>query len=310
MKSKGIKFTILTEDEAKVYLEHNTYYFKIKEYAKLFDKFSNPAFPEKIGKYVNLEFAYLKDLATIDSYIRKIILRMSIDIEHYLKVKLISDFNKTNEDGYTIVKDFLSCNPKHYEEEWNAKLHGTPCSHLVEKYKDGFAIWNIIEVLSFGDFREFFKFFYLKYAPVLYGKSHSPYDYLINPVRILRNASAHNNCLISSLAHPYVSPEKMNTNYEINRLLGNNHFKGKTTATNLSKPLIHDFCVLLYLYYKVAPQEVQIYTFSELFTLFIKRIPKHKEFYQNNATLLSAYNFTRDVITFFNKLAETPEKNS
>ena len=67
MKSKGVQFNIVSEEEATSYLTSNTYYFKIKAYAKNYDKYRTT---EKAGQYVNLEFAYLKDLAIIDMLLR------------------------------------------------------------------------------------------------------------------------------------------------------------------------------------------------------------------------------------------------
>lgn len=304
MKEQGIKFNIMSEEEALAYLENNTYYFKLKEYAKLFDK-KEPKAEEEIAQYLNLEFAYLVDLSKIDSYLRKIILKISLDIEHYLKAKLISDFNKTDSDGYQIIDEFLACNPEHYEAEFNSKEYGKACSNLVHKYRNDFAIWNIIEVLSFGDFTELFNFFYSKYALQIYKKDYSPYKYLINPVRILRNAAAHNNCLISSLARPYVSPAEMNTNHDIARLLGNNGIRGKTVQTNLNRPLVHDFCVLLYLYCKLAPANAQEYALREVNDLFAIRMPRHKEYYANNTILVSAYNFTKRYIELLRFLLDS-----
>ena len=68
MKSKGILFAIEDEKYAAEYLTFNTYYFKLKAYCKLYDK-------DKEGKYIGLEFAYLRDLATIDSLFRRIIFK-------------------------------------------------------------------------------------------------------------------------------------------------------------------------------------------------------------------------------------------
>jgi hypothetical protein len=56
MKNKsGIKFNIVSEEEAKNFLTKNTYYFKIKAYAKNYEKYQEG---ENAGKYINLEFAY------------------------------------------------------------------------------------------------------------------------------------------------------------------------------------------------------------------------------------------------------------
>ena len=45
-------------------------------------------------------------------YIRKLILELSLDVEHYLKVRLICDLSDNpNEDGYNIVKLFFQSYP-------------------------------------------------------------------------------------------------------------------------------------------------------------------------------------------------------
>lgn len=103
MKAQGIRFSVMTEEDAAKYLEINTYYFKIKVYAKLYEKYTDKADSDRYGKYIDLDFAYLRDLATIDSYLRKHIFQITLDIEHYLKAALLRDFNRSNEDGYGIV---------------------------------------------------------------------------------------------------------------------------------------------------------------------------------------------------------------
>ena len=55
----GIKFNIINEEDARVFLGNNTYYFKLKSYAKNYDKH---IIGEKNGKYINLEFSYLVEL--------------------------------------------------------------------------------------------------------------------------------------------------------------------------------------------------------------------------------------------------------
>ena len=145
MKSKGILFTIKNEKYAAEYLTSNTYYFKLKAYCKLYDK-------DKEGKYIGLEFAYLRDLATIDSLFRRIIFKISVDIEHYLKVAMLKDFNDSDEDGYSIIETYKNMNPKKIEDDIEKKSDGKACSNLVNKYRDNFAIWNIVEILSFSDF--------------------------------------------------------------------------------------------------------------------------------------------------------------
>lgn len=62
----------------------------------------------KSGKYVGLDFGHLVELSTIDMFLRKLLLKMTIDLEHYLKVKLVNDCqNNPADDGYEVVQAFL-----------------------------------------------------------------------------------------------------------------------------------------------------------------------------------------------------------
>ena len=302
MKEQGIKFEITSEKNAAIYLQENTYYFKLKAYAKLYEKYNDP---NRSNEYVHLEFAYLQDLAVIDASLRKMILKIALDIEHYLKTILIKDFNQTDADGYTIIKEFIEFNPMHFKSEFDMKRNGKACSNLIKKYENDFAIWNIIEVLSFSDFQELFRYFYKKYSKQIYRKSASPYEYYVNPVRILRNAAAHNNCLINSIKVPYVTIEEFNNNPEVSAFLGKNGIKNKTLNTNMNKPLVHDFCVMLHLYHLIAPVNAQKHTFEELRYLFENRFSKHKDYYSDNYMLLSVFNFTKSVIELYCKLVES-----
>lgn len=295
MKSQGIKFECMDESDAAEYLEESTYYFKIKAYAKLFDKYQKP---EKNNQYINLDFAYLMDLSIIDAGLRKLIMKLSLDIEHYLKVALLRDFNKTKSDGYTLVERFISFDPTHFEKEMRDKRNGKACSNLVQKYEGEFALWNFIEVLSFRDFQMLYNYFYKMYGPELYGKTTSPFTHLINPVRILRNAAAHNNCLINSLRIPYIDLKDFNNNPQVASYLGK-FINNKTLNTNLSKPFIHDFCVMLYLYCLVAPKRARVHMLGEIQGFFSGRVVKWKQYYEKNATLVSAYNFLENAVEVF-----------
>ncbi len=296
MKSKGIKFTIDDEKFALSYLQNNTYYFKLKAYAKLFDKYDKT---DKVGQYINLEFAYLRDLSIIDSLLRKKILSISIDIEHYLKVILLNDLNKSDEDGYQIIKDFIANNKEHFKEEILSKKFKKACSNIVQKYENNFAMWNFVEVISFSDFCNLYQFFYSR-NQCFCSKNNSKgeYYYFLNPVRVLRNAAAHSNCLINSLRLPYVSEDDFNFNHQISAFLSKK-IPQKTRNTQLSKPLIHDFCVMLYLYHNVVPENVQRYVFSDLRDFFNGRVVKYKSYYQKNPCICSAYEFTKRVIDYF-----------
>lgn len=93
----------------KKYLSKNNNYFKLSSFRKNYDKYTDGV---NKGKYINLDFAYLIELARIDVEVRHILLKMCLDIEHFIKVSLITAVEANlggpyGEDGYKIVTDFI-----------------------------------------------------------------------------------------------------------------------------------------------------------------------------------------------------------
>ena len=106
MKNKGIKFDIVSEQDARKFLTYNNYYLKLASYRANYDKCSENS--QRKGQYQNLDFGYLKELSTIDMHLRYIIIEMCLDIEHFIKVRLVSAVTDTpGEDGYNVVKKYL-----------------------------------------------------------------------------------------------------------------------------------------------------------------------------------------------------------
>ncbi len=292
MESKGIRFTIVDKESAKVFLRNNTYYFKIKAYAKNFEKYKNGY---NKGKYVNLEFAYLKDLSTLDMYFRKFIINMSLDIEHFLKVKLLNDFAENNkEDGYNIVNEFLSVYPIIYDNIYSKSKNST-CKYLIEKYHDEFSIWNIVEVITFGDFIKLYRFYYNYY----YDKEEIKFSNFLLCIKFLRNAAAHNNCLLNSFRKPY--SQEIWSNKEITKFVSK--IPGMTKelkGEKLKNHIIHDFITSLYVFNSVvSSKEIKYKTMKELKELLENRFIKHKEYYEKVDILIDNYKFVKKIIDYF-----------
>ncbi len=81
----------MDETAAKDYLVQHNNYFKLTAYRKNYDKHSAG---ENSDKYINLEFAYLVDIAVIDMYLRYRIVHMALDIEHHTKHRTNSAVTK------------------------------------------------------------------------------------------------------------------------------------------------------------------------------------------------------------------------
>ena len=104
LEKKGVMFNLYAVEDAKNYLRYNNNYFKLTSYRKNYDKYQGG---DKDGKYVNLDFAYLKDLSIIDMKLRYLLLQLALDIEHYAKLKILRLIEENDEDGYSICEEFF-----------------------------------------------------------------------------------------------------------------------------------------------------------------------------------------------------------
>jgi abortive infection bacteriophage resistance protein len=292
--NNGIKFNIMNEQESKVYLKDNTYYFKIKSYAKNYEKYITG---KNIDRYINLEFAYLVELSKIDMYFRRIVLKMTLDIEHFLKTQMLRDFQyNPDEDGYSIVRDFLNQYPYIIKNIDNKSINSAS-SDLANKYKDNFAIWNIVELLSFNEFTKLYQMYYMKYKI-----KESLEEYLWS-VRLLRNAAAHNSCLLNSLRTPYNYGVKPNEKI-IHELSKIESLGRKARNNRMKNPVMHDFIVTVYVFNNIiTSKKIRSITMQELKDLIDNRMTRNSAYFKANQILTSHYDFVKKVVDYFYELS-------
>lgn len=303
MKSSGVKFNIVTEEDAREFLLDSTYYFKLKAFQKNYNKKQN-------GDYINLEFAYLKDFSTVDMWFRKLVLSLALGVEHSMRVKLNADIsNNPAEDGYSIVNEFL--NTKEYSyivKSIYAKVHSNYAGELIKKYCSytynpnsqtpyyfECPFWVFTEILSFGDFINFYNYYYEKYN---FSNSLKP---ILFPVRCLRNAAAHNNCILNSLK------KSDHGGFKVNNAV-NSYVSKIQTITPISRkncmatPALHDFAALLMAYTMVVKSKsAQIQTLKEL-KKFMERWERNPGFYKSNMEITKTYNFFQKLIDNYEKI--------
>lgn len=68
---------------------------------------------------------------------------------------------------------------------------------LLLNEDDNYALWEIVEVLSFGHFIDLYQLYYAKYP------SKNNFGSYLWSLKFLRNAAAHNNCLLNSIKAPF-----------------------------------------------------------------------------------------------------------
>lgn len=292
---KGILFNLTNEEDAIEFLNNSNYYFKIKSYAKNYDKYING---DKVGKYINLEFAYLQELSRLDMYFRKFIIRMTLDIEHFTKTKLVKDCSNNDlEDGYTIVREFLDKYEYIEDSIYKKSNNNSVCSDMIKKYEDNLAIWNIVEVLSFGDFIKLYSFYYDKYPCK---KSMVNYFWAVN---CLRNAAAHNSCLLNSLKSPYTITRSKGISTFVSKIPS---ITKQERKKKLKNPIIHDFVVTLYVYNELVESgNTKKSTLEELQELIDNRFVENKDYFEKNQIIISYYKFIKKIIEHFMKSGYT-----
>ena len=110
----GITFNLKSEEEAAVFLAKHNYFFRLKQYADFGEK-------TKSGKFINVDFGQMVELSTVDMFLRKLILKMTLDFEHYLKVKIIND-SQEKPSVWSIVEmlgfsDFIDFYAYHFAKD-------------------------------------------------------------------------------------------------------------------------------------------------------------------------------------------------
>lgn len=288
MKQKGITFNIVNEDEAKNFLEEHNYYFKLASYRKNYNKIPKG---ERIGQYIDLDFAYLKDLSTIDCHLRYLVLQMCLDIEHALKIMLLHDIEKNQkEDGYQIVN--LWDNTNRHRNEIFKHLKTSYCKDLINKYHPDYPVWVLVELISFGELCKFIEFYDKTYPKRL------SFDVkLLFLVRDLRNACAHNNCLIHNLKADYHSKPNPTLLKQVQAI--KNISKRVRNAKLKNKP-IHDFTCLLFVYPLIVKStRLRKMRKKELIKLIKKRMIKHADYYNKNDAIKTTYIFIKKILLEF-----------
>lgn len=309
MIDKNIQFELYSQEDAKKFLKYNNYYFKLKSYAR------NYNINSQTKKYYNLDFAYLVELSKLDMYIRKIVLELSLDVEHYLKVRLMNDLsNNDEEDGYNIIGLFLQ-----YHSNAEADIQGKAdkysfCADLAEKHLNEYkepkelALWNIVELLSFGNFMKLYELYYQMYPSFNYS------DYL-KSIKFIRNAAAHNNCILSTLRKPN-GLKKFSKTKKLANILGKiPEFRELSSRDAMMKnPVIHDFVTLLFVYNDImktaATKRSRNRKMEELCHQFCDedgRIKKNKSYFDKNPYIRETYSFICRIIQYIDKKNKNPK---
>lgn len=288
----GISFTIKGVEHAKDFLAHNNYYHKIKSYSQNFSTYTKQEHPS-YGKFCDLDFEYLVELSVIDMYLRRMIMKMSLDIEHFLKVQMINDITENKEeDAYNIAEKYLSFVSEEKRKEILEKLNNYYCGRYNHHSLIDIPAWELVEILSFGDFIAFYELYYSYYP------NNNSLANNLKPVQWLRNAAAHNNCIINDLTVPSEPIFEVNkkANTFVSKIKG---ISATAREKKMSNRSVHDFVVMLYVYNKVVSSEkVRVPAMEELKNFVDGRMRLNKHYFVKNALLQSNYDFFKKIVDY------------
>ncbi len=230
LKGLKIRFENLSDEDARRFLMQDNYLFKIQSFAENYKKHRN------FDGYVNLDFSYLQKFSELDEAFRMLVLELALACEHMIKTRLCALMSENPlDDGYFVVRKFCEFIRQKGADE--LEKTGIYISQMVEKYGDDMPVWVFLETISLGKiiwFYEFYMSFFFKFkcfknfykqknnifVDCKFKRQKIAYFYkiyknmsninlsLFRFVKRVRNAAAHNNCIL----HTFTTPDSSISN--------------------------------------------------------------------------------------------------
>ena len=296
LKSKGVRFELISELDSVRYLAKNNNYFRLRSYRTGFAKVEEG---RRAGEYAKLDFEMLKDLSIIDMRLRYVMLPMTLDVEHFAKVNLLGKIEASGEDGYAVVSDFLAKydRPGKGGEVGNmvkdeiARGESSPyVASLVAKYPDfEYPAWAFLEVIAFGTFAYFYKFCAERFCD----RDMLDDFYLLQSVKGMRNACAHNNCVINDMT---AGKPRHKARFAVTKALGKVAGIGADQRkSKMSNERFQQIVTTLYMHKRLASAGVHEHTCVALDN-FVRRMNRNLDYYAGNLQVISGFEFLTKVI--------------
>lgn len=292
---KGISFHLMSESDARAYLEKHNNYFRLRSYRKNFDK--HPAGINQ-GKYIGLDFAMLVDLSVIDMRLRYVLLTLVLDVEHFSKVLLLKTVTQTEEDGYQIVADYIQAlddtdkllntsRLSYLFHELDRSKNNPYCGGIINKYHGNYPIWAFVEVIPMGSYIHFFEFC----SNRLDNRTLKDIVPLLKTVKDLRNAAAHSNCILYDMG---AQDARYKSDYAMIQKLSS---ISKTTRTKkLGNERTRQITTLLYAHSLIVSSEGVHQRAAHDLQEIVERMNRNIHYYANNDLILTNFEFFQKVV--------------
>lgn len=299
---KGIDFIVMTRSQAENKLKNITNYYKVSCFKKNFIKIDS--------KYENLDFAALYNLYEFDVNLRECFLKMSLDLEHHLKKKIIYlIMESSNIKHISIYKRFNDYLLKKYEnkkptELFDSLFREVNIHHydypIYAKYgrnrtRGNLPIWVLMEKMMANYLNEFLNFYVESSLPnYKYFIPATKYNYR-NVIKI-RNASAHNRPLLFDICTLEGSVKRLPEHVKV-RI--KNKFEKESIekiSDKIKNKKFIDILSLLYLYdLYVEDEKLKRLRIDELKNT-VEQFRVHKHIYERHTSLKELYSIFRQII--------------
>lgn len=290
LRNQGVRFDLMSENDATSYLAKNNNFFRLRSYRQGFAKVEEG---KRKGQFANLDFKMLVDLSIIDMLLRYEMLRLTLDIEHFSKVMLLAHIEGHREDGYQLVQDFVASydhskggkTVNRLKQEIDQGKNSPYTKDLIAAFPDYcFPVWAFQEVISFGSFNYFTKFCAERFSDKVLVNDF----YLLQDVRSLRNACAHNNCIINDMG---AKPGGRRPNDAISQAVSAVDSIGSgQRRSKLSNDRLRQIVATLYLHKERASAGILEHRAEDMHS-FTERMKKNIDYYNGNNQIRSGFKF-------------------
>lgn len=270
LKNDGVRFTIINEARAKEYLSQRINLFKLKRFAINYRQID--------GRYEGLDFAYLVDLASIDYQIRLFCGYIAGRVEHDLKLRfnhlLMID---AAHDGFDIARlidrdaEFVFNDDSDYQNKKKRLSYSPYTDSYIRHYLPDPEIWDLWEIF---DLSSLFKAYEI-YLGSIHQKDRL--TKFFGSIRRLRNAAAHNTCLLIGTPRRTAPPTEQL--YSCLRTLFKNQIPQPVGSVTQKSQLAYDFASLLVAFLSASQSGDSQQHAAEAATQLSKRIRRNIKFY-------------------------------
>lgn len=290
LAEKGVRFKIIDASEAVHLLRTYSNFFRLTAYRKNYPK--HPGGPQA-GQYIQLEFAYLVDLAEIDTALRYLIVGMALDIEHYTKMAILHWVDACDEDGYQIVTDFVESRDPHQRALLHSEIarnrSNTYCGDMLDRYEDALPVWVFVELVPFGRLVWFYQFC----AERFQDKEAARRTYMLLDCKTLRNACAHNSLLLNDLTKKDAQMTDREVIYALQQIPG---LPKTFRKARLKNERMRQLTTLLYIYYTMVRHPGMRWQTAQALHVWIGRAMQHREYYERNKLIRDDLDFLKILI--------------